>query len=175
MPPGCGGLRRAMSFVLSSDNLYNRHPPHDRCRSGMLRANSRRPIQPKTSEASLERMQPKARNVHIIRPTAVVQCRKDVAKFFNMRGRHSSCRFSIIKGFEPAMFKRLIIMAIIDVACHLSIDNFFRPGTDFALSANLDESKPASNSSTRTAAGLEYDLRNRIRPQSVSDPESGCA
>ena len=66
-------------------------------------------------------------------------------------------------------------MAIIDVACHLSIDTLFRPGTDFALSANLDESKPASNSSTRTAAGLEYDLRNRIRPQSVSDPECGRA
>jgi hypothetical protein len=61
---------------------------------------------PKTSESSLEGMQSKARNVHFARPTAVVQYRKDVAKFFNMRGRHSSCRFSIIKGFEPAMFKR---------------------------------------------------------------------
>ena len=62
---------------------------------------------PKTSEASLERMQPEARNVHIIRPTAAVQYRKNVAKLFNMRRGDPSCRSSIIKGFKPTMFKRL--------------------------------------------------------------------
>jgi hypothetical protein len=62
---------------------------------------------PETGEASLKRMQPEARNVHIIRPTAAVQYRKNVAQFFNMCRGYPSCRSPIIKGFKPAMLKRL--------------------------------------------------------------------
>jgi len=79
----------------------------------------------KASEVSLERMWPEARNVHIIRLTFTVQYRKNVAMFFNMRGNCASCRSSIIKGFEPAMFKRLNHFKVLypsRVACRLSID-----------------------------------------------------
>jgi hypothetical protein len=38
---------------------------------------------PIAREASLERMQAEPGNVHIIRPAAAVQYRKNVAKFFN--------------------------------------------------------------------------------------------
>ena len=61
---------------------------------------------PIAGEVSLERMQSEAGNAHILRPTAAVQHRKNVAKLFNMRGRHPSCRSPIIKGLKPAMFKR---------------------------------------------------------------------
>jgi hypothetical protein len=56
---------------------------------------------PETSEASLERVQPEARNVHIIRPTAAVQYRKNVAKFFKMCRGYPSCRPPTIKGLKP--------------------------------------------------------------------------
>ena len=79
---------------------------------------------PIAGEVSLERMQAEPRNAHIIRPAAAVQYRKNVAKFFNMRRRHSSCRSSIIKGFEPAMFKRLNhVNLLYFVVRRLSIDN----------------------------------------------------
>lgn len=78
---------------------------------------------PRTSEVSLERMQPEARKVHIIWPTAAVQDRKNVTKFFNMRRGHPSCRSPIIKGFQPAMFKRPDHFKYLSVVCHLSSDS----------------------------------------------------
>jgi hypothetical protein len=77
---------------------------------------------PKISEVSLERMQPEARKVHIIWPTAAVQYRKNVAKLFNMRGGHPSCCSPIIKGFEPAMFKRSdhMLLSVSSVTCQLT-------------------------------------------------------
>ncbi len=62
---------------------------------------------PKAGELSLERMQPQARKVHIIRATAAIEHRENVAQLFHMRGRQPSCRSPIVKGFEPTMFKRL--------------------------------------------------------------------
>jgi hypothetical protein len=72
---------------------------------------------PIARKASLERMQAEPRNVHIIRPAAAVQYRKNIAKFFNMRRGHPSCRSSIIKGFEPTMFKRLNHVKVLYPSC----------------------------------------------------------
>ena len=49
---------------------------------------------PKATEGSLERMKSEAGKVHLIRPTAAVQYRKNITKFFNMRRGHPSWRLS---------------------------------------------------------------------------------
>ena len=53
---------------------------------------------PKTSEASPEWMQTEARDVHITRPAAAVQYRKDVAKYFQHAREPLFLPFSHHKG-----------------------------------------------------------------------------
>jgi hypothetical protein len=55
-------------------------------------------------------VQLEARNVHIIRPTAAVQYRKNVAKFFNMCRRYPSCRPPILTAarLEILLFRSIL-------------------------------------------------------------------
>ena len=73
-------------------------------------------------EGSLQRMEPKSTQIHVLRAAGVVQQSEDVAKLLHMLRRDSFRCPSIVERFEPTMFDGPNHI-FISIMCRLSLVN----------------------------------------------------
>src|SRR6185437_3907318 len=86
------------------------------------------PDRPMAFALSFERMQPKARKIHVARSNGMIQCRQNVPKPVDMRSGDALRRFSVVESSQRSASERPDHPENWLVACRLSSDRTSNAG-----------------------------------------------